>query len=211
MIYHSSQSAGFTLVEVFVAITILLLVVVGPLRMLTTSTTSTQYASEQVVAYFLAQEGLELVQQARDNLVLGDFKDIINNTSVEANPWTALGWDRHLGLCINNAGCGLVPTTTFPGYATTSCASGGCLLYMNDTTTNRARYTHTKNNLDTNTENQATPYTRTIKVSIIDGNTDANGPQGLVATSTVTWRSSNMIATQKVELVTYLTNVYDSE
>jgi hypothetical protein len=207
MIYIQKQSAGFSLVEVFVAITILLMVIVGPMRMLTTANTSTQFSSEQVIAFFLAQEGLELVQLSRDNLVLGDFKDIIRGENSEPSPWARLVTSNAIGTCgtsSNPNGCGLVPATTSIGYSVRSCASGACRLYLNSVATGRARYTHDS------TGNTPTPYTRTIQVAIMPQTSDTKGPQGLVATSTVTWRTGGLLANQKVELVTYLTNVYDT-
>jgi prepilin-type N-terminal cleavage/methylation domain-containing protein len=201
MKYLYAHNEGFSLVEVLVAVTILLLVMAGPMRVLTSSTNSTTYSSEQVVAYFLAQEGLELVQLGRDNLVLRDFKDIINSQTLEQPPWAQ--FQSVFSNCISGT-CGLTATNADPTYAVTNCATlTNCRLYLNTSTpTNRARYTHTA------AGNTETPYTRTIKIGMI---TAANGRiQGAVATSTVTWRTGSLIAGQKVELVTYLTNVYDT-
>lgn len=202
--YHHSTNKAFSLVEVLVAITILLLVMAGPMRVLTQSTNSTTFSSEQIVAYFLAQEGLELVQLGRDNLVLGDFKDKILGTSVEPDPWVRFQLD--FARCIGANTCGVTPNTsvgTNPKSLTvTNCnTAGSCLLYLNSATSTRARYTHTA------AGNTPTPYTRTVKIGIIT----VNGKiQGAVATSTVTWRTGSLVADQKVELVTYLTNVYDT-
>lgn len=198
---RQSHNQGFSLVEVLVAITMLLLVMAGPMRVLTSSTNSTTYSSEQVVAYFLAQEGLELVQLGRDNRVLGDFKDVIQNQNNEPNPWAQFQTD--FASCISGT-CGITTTNAASTYTVTNCATlTNCRLYLNTSTpTNRARYTHTASG---NTE---TPYTRTIQIGMI---TASNGRiQGAVATSTVTWRTGSLIASQKVELVTYLTNVYDT-
>ena len=51
------------------AITILMLVVVGPLMMLSKAVTYATLTKNQAIAYFLAQEGLELVINQRDNNV----------------------------------------------------------------------------------------------------------------------------------------------
>ena len=196
------QDRGFSLVEVLVAITILLLVISGPMRILTSSTNSTTYSSEQVVAYFLAQEGLELVQLGRDNLVLGDFKDIINGQSIEPNPWAR--FQTNFSQCISGI-CGIIPTNSVQMYSLTNCATiSNCRLYLNTSQpTNRARYTHTA------AGNSQTPYTRTIRIAMI---TASNGRiQGAVATSTVSWRTGSLVTDQQVELVTYLSNVYDTQ
>ncbi len=199
MKYHTNNQSGFSLVEVLVAVTILLLVMAGPMRVLTSSTNSTTYSSEQIVAYFLAQEGLELVQQGRDNRVLGDFRDIINGASTEPAPWAQFQLDY--ASCISGT-CGLTPTTTGQMVTVTDCSTAtNCRLYENSATTNRARYTHTA------AGNTATPYTRTVRIGMI---TVGGRIQGAVATSTVTWRTGSLVADQKVEIVTYLTNVYDT-
>jgi prepilin-type N-terminal cleavage/methylation domain-containing protein len=199
MKYLHKNQGGFSLVEVLVAVTILLLVMAGPMRILTSATNSTTYSSEQIVAYFLAQEGLELVQLGRDGLVLGDFKDLIQGTSVEPSPWTQFQTD--FATCISGP-CGLNPSTVAKGYTVTNCGTvSNCRLYQNSVITDRARYTHTSSG------NTVTPYTRTVRIGMI---TVGGRIQGAVATSTVTWRTGSLIADQQVELVTYLTNIYDS-
>jgi prepilin-type N-terminal cleavage/methylation domain-containing protein len=199
MKYVHTNQGGFSLVEVLVAVTILLLVMAGPMRVLTSATNSTTYSSEQIVAYFLAQEGLELIQLGRDDLVLGDFKDLINTTTDEPDPWTQFQLDYT--SCINGT-CGLSPTNTGKTYTVTNCNTlTNCQLYLNATAGDRARYTHTA------AGNAITPYTRTIRIGMI---TVGGRIQGAVATSTVTWRTGSLIASQQVELVTYLTNVYDT-
>ncbi len=205
MKYLRSQSQyGFSLVEVLVAISILLLVMTGPMRVLTQTTNSTTYANQQTVAFFLAQEGLELVQLGRDNLVLGDFKDQIRGESVEPNPWQRFQTD--FAACITDE-CGIIPMNDADGLATTTCSMSNptdCRLYLSTTTpTTRAKYSYTPGG-------QITPYTRTIRIGIIPNTQDPSRPRGIVATSTVTWRTGNLFTDQQVQLVTYYTNVYDT-
>jgi len=201
MKHHCSQS-GFSLVEVLVAISILLLVMTGPMRVLTQTTNSTTFSNQQTVAFFLAQEGLELVQLGRDNLALGDFKDAIRNESVEPNPWQRFQLD--FAACFGSNTCGITASTDADGLATTSCSTGtNCRLYLSTTTTDRARYSHTNVGV-------VTPYTRRIQIGIIPNTQDPSRPRGLVATSTVTWRTGGLVDDQQVQLVTYLTNVYDT-
>lgn len=58
----SSKTDGFTLIEALVAITILLLGVLGPLSVATRGITDGLIAKNQIVALGLAQEGIELVR-----------------------------------------------------------------------------------------------------------------------------------------------------
>jgi len=73
MIFNLNKQAGFSLVETLVSISILLLVIVGPMTITSRTAKSATFASEQVQAFFLAQEGVELAQKARSDLVLRKF------------------------------------------------------------------------------------------------------------------------------------------
>lgn len=62
---HSAQK-GFTLIETMVALSVLLISVVGPISLIGNSLHNIYYARDQVVAINLAQEGVELVRRVRD-------------------------------------------------------------------------------------------------------------------------------------------------
>lgn len=63
---------GFTLIETMVALTIVLVAVVGPISLIGNSLGDIYYARDQMVAINLAQEGIEVVRQKRDsNLLAG--------------------------------------------------------------------------------------------------------------------------------------------
>jgi len=194
--------SGFSLVEVLVAITLLLLVVTGPMTIISKANNSTAFATEQVNAFFLAQEGLELAQKGRDDLLLRYFERQINGTGGLANPLVQFELD-YPG-CFTATGCGL--TINSPAAAATAvvdqpCTSTSCLLYTNTTSgTVRSVYTHTVGITPT-------PFTRVVKIEKIMFGTKV---QEYKVTSTVTWRTGSLIAGQKVELVTYLANVYDT-
>lgn len=55
-----TSTAGFTMIESFVAITVLLIAVLGPLTLITRAIIDGNYAKYQVTASFLMQEGLDL-------------------------------------------------------------------------------------------------------------------------------------------------------
>ena len=189
----SSQN-GFTLVETLVAVTILLLVMIGPMSISATAARSTSFSSEQVTAFFLAQEGAEITQKARDDRVLANF--------FPADPTD--GWleftDTTVGAayadCYEADGCGLELNTDATGSLKNpvDCTDVGCGLNF-DPNGDRARYTY--NHL----VGTITPYTRTIYMEIINANE-------VKVTSEVTWRTGSLRSLQKVEVVTYLFNVY---
>ncbi len=77
---------GFTLIETFVAITILLTAIVGPLTIASRGLSSAFLAKQQTVASFLAQEGIEYVRFKRDT------------NALNGNPWLS-----GLSACTNAA------------------------------------------------------------------------------------------------------------
>lgn len=76
---------GFTLIETFIAITVLLMAILGPMTLVSRSIADASYAANQITAFYLAQEGLELVINRReqnedlpDNLWLQGLDDCDN-------------------------------------------------------------------------------------------------------------------------------------
>ena len=70
--FNSRLKSGFTMVEALVAITILLIAVIGPLSLLTTALRDSVYLKNEITANYLAQEGLEMV------IYLNDSGEILN-------------------------------------------------------------------------------------------------------------------------------------
>jgi prepilin-type N-terminal cleavage/methylation domain-containing protein len=106
--------AGFTLVETMVAITILVIAVVGPLYAVHRSVVASYTARDALAATALAQEGMEYVRSVRDSNYLSNSSD----------------WLSGLDTCIvtgpegpSDFGCAVDPNPT-PTIA--ACASGGC-------------------------------------------------------------------------------------
>jgi prepilin-type N-terminal cleavage/methylation domain-containing protein len=192
MILPRSQS-GFSLVETLVAITVLLLVIVGPMSISSSAARSTSYSSEQVVAFFLAQEGAELVQKARDDLQLQNF------AGSNATPWNDFSSGSLYSDCfVSGAGCGLeLQDGDANGSLETpiNCGLTSCQLYINNSG-GRSRYTHDS----TGTETQ---FTRVIEMSATAG-------REVEVISTVSWQPDNQRRRQTVEVKTYLFNVYDN-
>ena len=77
-IRHSAPR-GFTLVETLVAISILLVAVVGPISLIGDAVHKIYYAKDQIIAINLAQEGIEAVRQKRDSdMLAGSASDIFS-------------------------------------------------------------------------------------------------------------------------------------
>jgi len=65
-----NAQAGFSLIEALVAIAVLLLALVGPFTIATKGLIAANFARDQVIAFYLAQEATEIVRNKRDNNAL---------------------------------------------------------------------------------------------------------------------------------------------
>lgn len=189
---NTFSERGFTLVETLVSITILLIIVTGPLTISMTSAKSTSFASEQVVAFFLAQEGAEIAQKARDEYWLAD----VVNAETKWNEFADDSVGADFRRCFEGSGCGLELATDAGGTLKPiiSCMGTSCQLRFNSLG-ERARYTYNA------VVGEESLYTRKIfftKVSASD----------VKVVSEVTWRTGTRREVQKVEVETHLLNVY---
>jgi prepilin-type N-terminal cleavage/methylation domain-containing protein len=206
MKYQSPQS-GFTLVETLVAITILLIVIVGPMTISSQTAKSSTFSSEQVTAFFLAQEGTELIQKGRDDLLVRSFAS--DATVLERTPWTNFTntSSGRYALCyealgVNDGGCGL-EVLVHTGLGTSdvstpidcgSLAQNDCDLWYNSSNV-RSKFTHVALGAT------ATPYNRRIFLTVINSNE-------VLVRSVVTWQSGNVRNEQRVEVESRLFNLY---
>ncbi len=73
---HKNHESGFTLVETMVAITVLLVAIVGPMTIASRGLQSAFFAKDQLAGLYLAQEAIELVRATRDaNALAGGGTD----------------------------------------------------------------------------------------------------------------------------------------
>ncbi len=197
---QTNKQKGFSLVETLVAISILLIVITGPMVISIRSAKSASFATEQVQAFFLAQEGLELAQKGRDELLLRSFLPTTNANYVN-NPWTRFTDTTNSGVfrhCYAGTGCGLAWGSTVGQLATpVACSTlSNCLLHLG--TSGRARLSHVATG--------ATPTIFTRRIFL----TPLGSGEGVLARSVVTWRTGSVVAEQSVSTDTYLYNIYDT-
>ncbi len=178
---------GFTLVETLVAVSILLIAIVGPMTIAQKGIQNAYFATEQVTAVFLAQEAIEAVRELRDDTALDayDYSSGGGGSVVDTADWVPTACSGG-STCAYDSGSG----------AFESCASNnGCLLRFN---TSSSRYTY--ENLGATVEDS--PYTRTI----VMGN-EMNG--GRQITVTVTWNTKIFGGTERsVVLQTWIYDHY---
>jgi prepilin-type N-terminal cleavage/methylation domain-containing protein len=211
MKYNTTTQSGFTLVETLVAITILLVVLVGPMTISSKAAQSSSFSSEQVTAFFLAQEGLEIVQKARDDLLVRSFAT--DATVADRAAWAAFTDAGNSGtyrFCYElytatAGGCGLEMISRASGPAPTSdirtpvdcgtATQATCNIRF-DFSNVRSKFTHTSAG-----GSVTTPYNRRIFLTLIS-------PNEVAVRSVVTWQSGNARQRQRVEVESRLFNTY---
>lgn len=148
LILKNIQNKGFTLVETLVAITVLLLVIIGPMTIAQKGIQNAYYANDQITAMFLAQEAIEGVRELRDEKALEAY-----NTTGVVNTW-----DWIPAGCNAPTTCGFQGVTN-PSTPITLCSNlGGCVVRKN-TATNL--YSHTPGDPVTSPQ-----YTREITFDV---------------------------------------------
>ena len=133
---YKESSRGFTLIETFVAITILVTAIAGPLTLASKGLQSAVLARDQLLASFMAQEGIEFIRERRDNNAL-------------ASP-RPTDWLQGLSSCIDPSTC-----TIDPAADSVVACNGECPALNIDTSSGFYNY---------NPVNGASPFTRTVKI-----------------------------------------------
>ncbi len=171
----SSASAGFTLIESLVAITVLMLSVAGPLYAANRSIVAAGIARDQLTASYLAQEAIEHVRLLRDNAYLAAYK--LTPATASAAGWQAfkegIEGECHdpLVCSVETAypagfGCSSASVYTCPSECAATCAP---LLY--------SQFFFNPYNQESGVQ---TPFTRTLQVTEVS-------PTEELIVSTVTW------------------------
>ena len=182
----TNTKGGYSLVEVLVAISVLLIALVGPLTIAQTGLKRAYSSREQTMSVFLAQEGIETLFKLRENNALAAFPDALNNLNSTWGYVSALNnrctTAHPCGVYIGNDG--QISTASFYNCNTTNCkmryTSGAEVPYRQGATTG----------VETN-------YERRLTISV-DNNR-------AIIKSTVTWGTR---PDQQVSLETYVYNIY---
>lgn len=103
---------GFTLIETLVAIGILVLAVTGAFSAAQMGITTSTYSKNQVIAFYLAQDGVEYIRNIRDN------------NGLQGQPWLTGISSNSSDPCYFNNICTVDPTATSPNPKILSCSNG---------------------------------------------------------------------------------------
>ncbi len=170
----SVVTQGFTLIETLVAITILMISIVGPLTIASKGLSAAVNSKDQVIASYLAQDLMENIMNIRDNALLQNSQD---STTAWNNVFLPF-----VSMCVN-ATCGL---ETSPGITQTpfSCGSNnlGCQMYIDK---NYLYYTYASGG-----GNQKTEFYRTFRITPETGSPGL--PDAAEVTVQVTWTNGSV-------------------
>jgi Tfp pilus assembly protein PilV len=108
---------GFTLIETMVAISLLMVALIAPMSLAAQSLTAAYYARNQITAFYLAQEGIEIVRSVRDANIIAIAE---GNSSV--NIFNNIPY----GTNSTNAPLFTVDALQVASGALDTCEAGGC-------------------------------------------------------------------------------------
>lgn len=172
------RTGGFSLVEAIVSITIMVFAISGPLALSAQSLRASREARAEIEATHLAEEGIEMIRNIRDN-------NSAQDTSANKNAWLDnIIVECSVNPCIidvsDHSGGGVWGSSTLRGCDATCLSSDEIYLYKN---TNTGFYV--QKSLSFGPSWVKTNYTRLVKVDVIDAATKVR------VTSTVTYKGFN--------------------
>ena len=179
---------GFTIVETLVAITVLMIAIVGPLTVANSALTAALNAKNQMIAINLAQETMEYVKNVKDNNVSAgnDWLQGSNGSNNDISNCKIVGGET----ATLSKSCGADPIAQ----TISSCNSiNNCLLSVDTTNSN---YVYTSSN-----PTSLTPFTRSFYVSL--ANDSSNTTEGML-TVIVSWNVGSV--PNQVQLQEYISS-----
>lgn len=169
---------GFTLIEALVAIAIITIAVSAPLYTASRSALTAANSENQLVASYLAQEGIEYVRMMRDNEYLAVHTDTTASQEAWSN-FTTGSDSSSITQCIGK-NCQLEVAPSAASQGLTQCAGNNCstnYLYLLPS----GSYTQDGTLADSQGVQSPTTFVRTITASLVVPASD------ILITSTVTW------------------------
>lgn len=183
--YKTTENAGYSLIEVLVSISVLLIAIVGPMTIASQGIKSAAFSLEQNTAFFLAQEGIETVIALRNDSTLAYLEDIESGgSSVDQFDWFTEGLYGSGNICSGVSGAcsfGLDfrDSTLSNNFSSDTCESDeeNCRLYERQSNS-RAVYAHVSGSAT------SSPFVRIITVE-----ETSPGSEVVDVTVEVKWKS----------------------
>lgn len=173
---------GFTLIETMVAITILMIAIIGPMSIISRYFSDNNYARNQIIASSLAQEGAEMAT----NIIRNQLSSASVNACPDSNEWL-VGGSSSLGDCVSSSGdeklCDISPLNK----SVTSCTPGTGSLSV---VCQDKLYQNSDGLYLPGTDGAASIFSRGIKIediTHIDSSTNRDVPLEARITSSVSW------------------------
>ncbi|MEI6420189.1 MAG: type II secretion system protein [bacterium] len=206
---QKKMSGGFTLVESLIAISILMIAIVGPMTIVQNGMNSTMYDKEQFVAQFLAQEGLEYVRNIRDNSTDSRNNSIVFPVLPSIDEIATRWLSRNLSDCIisnvdQDKGCAIDVFGTVNSQTKKISLDGDSVLYLDN---NRGSDSTKTYGFDRTGMNMTkTNFSRIVKIEMMGPEETWGGvttKQEAKVTSTVSWTGRG---SGTYSLITYIFN-----
>lgn len=199
-----TSSRGFTLIETLIAITVLLLSITAPLHIASQALFASFYSRDEITAYYLAEEAIEYVKNARDTKFLSDVFDS-SGATISDDAWLDGLKEKCVADAFNDkAGCVIDATKSFMGDAgaikVCKISEGGCPKIHYNSTTNIWNYDAPSGPV------AESKFTRIIELKPQDNNGIDNKEEALIEV-TVEWQgSSGFGGAKKVFLTAVMSN-----
>lgn len=119
--FKLQKNKGFTIIETLVAITILMIAIVGPLTIAHRSLLAAVYAHDQMTASYLAQDLMEYMKNVKANMV-----------AIDPDHWL-----QTVDACTSSSPCSADtlagdPESASAGISACSLSDGTCVVYKSD-------------------------------------------------------------------------------
>lgn len=158
---------GFTIIETLVALTILIVGVTGAFTAASQAISNSTFAKDQVIAFYLAEEGVEMIKNVRDTNALQGNQWL---HGVSENPNDPCFFSQNS----SDPGKSCYKDVTMDAFLT--CSDVGACPVLNQNSVSGMYYYH-----DINTTLTPTPFTREIHLARVS-NTE------VAVTVTITWQ-----------------------
>ena len=189
--YSHSRKNGYSLIEVLIAITILMMAIIAPMTIAIKSIQSSRYTLEQNTAIFLAQEAISILETLRNNAALENLND---------NDDEFWDWTDELDDCETTHGCNFDARDPYAlldrSANIIACTEAGenCRLYYNETWSRSAYRIN-------DTSGEPSPFIRRVYVESLSDNE-------LNLRVVVEWDAGFLRQQQRITVTSSLFNLY---